>query len=219
MRRLTRSSDQSWPRMWPPSTRTPSVRVGMRVSPAGRRDSHDCSAARSRVGASSSSRTAVRSRPRARSVDQGTEMKTRSAVSTGVAAPGSRAVTPRTISCGVPRSRYSPMPVAVICRPSASPAMPSSAGASRCGCSSQCSRPAPASSRIARDSSASLRRRLTRPAFPAAVRRRRLRRRRPADPRNVRRCRRTGSGCRIRVRARTPRRPWRCRPAWSPPAR
>ena len=60
---------------------------------------------------------------------------------------------------------------------------------------------------------------LMRPARPAAVRRRRLRRRIRAGLRSARRCLRSGSGCRIHGPARIQRRPWRYRRVWSPPAR
>ena len=57
------------------------------------------------------------------------------------------------------------------------------------------------------------------PATPAAAHRRRPRHRTRAGPPGARRCRHSGSGCRTRGPARTPRRPWRCRRAWSPPGR
>ena len=55
---------------------------------------------------------------------------------------------------------------------------------------------------------------ITRRAKPAAARRRRLRGRRCAGLRAFRRGRCSGSGWRTRGRARTPRRPSRCRRAW-----
>ncbi len=57
------------------------------------------------------------------------------------------------------------------------------------------------------------------PRPAGAGRRQRLRRRIRAGLPGARRCRQSGSGCRTRGPARTPRHPWRCRPAWSPPGR
>ena len=109
--------------MRPRVTYRPSLSVGMRVSPGGRVASQCCSAGRSSTGASSSMRVMVRSLPRLRIVDHGSDSSTRSARSIGVVAPGSRATTSRTTSCGVPRRRYSPAPLAVISRPSALPSL------------------------------------------------------------------------------------------------